>query len=147
MAEAYVRGSLQRMGVASVQAASAGFFCNGEPASAAAQAVMAKEGCSLKNFRSSVLTRERVREAERVVCMTRSHRNAVLALAPDCAERVGCLLPDGDVPDPYGGDEASYRRVFEFMRPALDALARELADGETGKQTVNSPKNNQEESV
>lgn len=128
MAEAYVRSRLEAVGLWETEVASAGICaCDGARASAGAQAVIRSVGGDLSRFRSSSLTFQLLNEADHIVCMGASHRRAVLEIVPEYAGKTCCLLPDGDVPDPYGGDEAIYREVFEVMRPGLDAWAARIA--------------------
>lgn len=137
MAEAYVRSRLEAQGLWETEVASAGICaCDGARASAGAQAVIRSAGGDLSRFRSSTLTLQALYEADYVICMGSGHRRAVLEIAPDCAQKVLLLLPDGDVPDPYGGDEAVYRAVFEVMRPGLDAWAGRIAGQEKEKNKV-----------
>ena len=131
MAEAYVRSCLDARDLWEAEVASAGICaCDGARASAGAQAVIRSVGGDLSYFRSSTLTLQMLYEVDHVVCMGSSHRRAVLEIAPDCAEKVSLLLPDGDVPDPYGGDEEIYRAVFEVMQPGLDAWVSRIAGQE-----------------
>ena len=131
MAEAYVRSRLEAQGLWEAEVASAGICaCDGARASAGAQSVIRSVGGDLSRFRSSTLTLQMLYEADHVVCMGSSHLRAVLEIAPDCGEKVSLLLPDGDVPDPYGGGEAVYRAVFDVMRPGLDAWAARIAGQE-----------------
>ena len=128
MAEAYVRSRLEAVGLWETEVASAGICaCDGARASAGAQAVIRSVGGDLSRFRSSSLTFQLLNEADHIVCMGSSHRRAVLEIVPEYAGKTCCLLPDGDVPDPYGGDEAVYREVIEVMRPGLDAWAARIA--------------------
>lgn len=131
MAEAYVRSRLEARELWETEVASAGICaCDGAKASAGAQVVIREAGGDLSRFRSSTLTRLQLMEADWIICMGSSHRRAVLEMAPECAEKMFLLLPDGDVPDPYGGDEDVYRYVFEVMRPGLDAWTLRIAEQE-----------------
>ena len=136
MAEAYVRSRLDAMELWETEVASAGICaCDGARASVCAAAVMQSVGGDLSRFRSSTLTRQQLYEADYVICMGTSHRRAALQIAPDCAGKITTLLPDGDVPDPYGGNEEVYREVFEVMRPGLDAWTARIAGLEKSKDT------------
>ena len=127
MAEAYVRHCLELRGIFDDVVSSAGICaCDGARASDGARSVLRSLGGSLDDFRSTRLEAPMLYDADRVVCMSRSHRAAVWEIAPDCAEKTVLLLGDRDVPDPYGGSEDVYRRVFDAMRPALDAWAEKL---------------------
>ena len=136
MAEAYVRSRLDAMALWETEVASAGICaCDGARASAGAAAVIRSVGGDLSRFRSSTLTLSQIYDADYVICMGASHRRAAMQIAPDCAGKILMLLPDGDVPDPYGGNEDEYREVFEVMRPGLDAWVARIAGWEKNKNT------------
>ena len=136
MAEAYVRHCLEVRGISDVGVASAGIRAgDGAPASAGATAVLREIGVDLSRFRSTQLKAPMLYAADRIVCMSRSHREVVLQIAPDCAEKIELLLGDQDVPDPSGESAEGYRRVFAVMRPRLDAWADRLAKVERPEKT------------
>ncbi len=131
MAEAYVRAQLERDGriLEAEEIGSAGICaCDGARASAGARSAIRKAGGSLEAFRSRQLEPGMLYEADRIVCMSESHRQSVLELAPDCDAKTVLLLGGRSVPDPYGGDDEVYCRVFESMRPALDAEVKRLLE-------------------
>ena len=129
MAEAYVRHCLETRGIFADCVASAGICaCDGARASVGAAEVLRGLGGDLSGFRSTRIDAPMLYDFDRIVCMSRSHRTAVLEIAPDCAAKTELLLGDRDVPDPYGGDSEVYRSVFAAMRPGLDAWAERLAD-------------------
>jgi len=63
---------------------------------------------------------------EKIFCMTRSHRDAVIALVPAAAEKTQCLDPDGDVEDPIGSSLSAYvncaRRIHALVRLRFDEI-------------------------
>lgn len=76
---------------------------------------------------SRPLTREDVDEADAVYVMTESHLRAVLGLAPDVADRVRLLDPDGgDVPDPIGAGREAYHETAERLRAMIVRRLNEL---------------------
>ena len=128
MAEAYFGGLCRRAGRNDIEVLSAGCSAwTGAPASEAAIAVMDELGIELETFRSTRLTPQLIGSCDLVVAMTAGHRYAVLELDPDAADKCILLLGDRDVPDPYGGSVGHYRRIFEAMRPALDALFQRIS--------------------
>ena len=98
----------------------------GDAPSAEAVAVAAEFGVELGGHRSRPLTAELLSNATDVVAVSRGHA-AVLAVYFAGVGPVPTLLggPDGDLPDPIGGDEAEYRRCAEAIRAHL---ARHLAE-------------------
>lgn len=87
---------------------------------------MAEYSIDSSGFRSARFTPELAREYDLLVAMTESHRQAMAEIAPSAAGKIR-LLADGDVPDPFGGSVGHYTRVFEAMKPALDALFRAVS--------------------
>jgi tRNA threonylcarbamoyl adenosine modification protein (Sua5/YciO/YrdC/YwlC family) len=96
--------------------------CPGDPASDGSLEAAAEVGIDLAAHRSQPVTPELARRAARVYCLTRSHREALLAELPECADRIELLRPDGlDIGDPYGRDLRVYRRVRDEIRAAVAA--------------------------
>jgi protein-tyrosine phosphatase len=90
-------------------------------------AAMAKRGLDVSKHRARPVTAALVNRVDRIVCMTRSHRDAVLAMAPSAKDKVFTL--GADVPDPIGGTADDYERVARLLEPRIDALADEIAAG------------------
>jgi protein-tyrosine phosphatase len=92
---------------------------------ATAQAVQAAKamGADISRHRSRNLTRELIKEADVVFCMTDSHVSQARAIAPDEAHKIRTLDACGDVPDPVGGSVDTYRaaavRIEKALRIAL----------------------------
>lgn len=106
------------------QVSSAGVFAGlGSPASAESIQLLAEEGIDLTSHSSSPALPERVREADRVYCLTASHREALLAsLPPGSGSHVELLHPNGgDIPDPFGAGIDVYRACAAVIREALEA--------------------------
>jgi protein-tyrosine-phosphatase len=101
----------------------------GEGASSGARELMAERGLDLSGHRARRATQEALLAADRAYCMTRAHREAVLAaLPPSKAAGVELLDPKGgDVPDPVGGGRADYLRAAERIEAALRARLDEWA--------------------
>lgn len=77
-----------------------------------------------REHRSRGLTRDMLDAADEVYALTRSHREAILAMDPSAAGKVVLLDPEGgDVPDPVGGPASVYRetaaRLAEMIRARL----------------------------
>lgn len=99
----------------------------GDAASEGAATVAAEAGCNLEGHVSQPLSRELLEQAERVYCMTASHVARVKGFAPDLADKVELLRPDGeDVADPFGADLADYRAVRDELERALAARWDEI---------------------
>lgn len=130
MAELYFDDLCRRAGRRDFLVGSAGTSTgDGGVISRGAAGVMRALNIDSSRFRSRCLTSALAGESDLIVAMTASHRQAVLALAPEAADRTHLLLDfdgGGDVPDPFGGNDACYRAVFARMKPALENLAKQL---------------------
>lgn len=63
-----------------------------------------------------------VARADRIYCMSQSHRRAILAEVPTASDKTRLLRPDGrDIADPYGNDLKAYRRARDEIRAAIGA--------------------------
>lgn len=101
---------------------------NGVPASPNAVAAMREKGIDISGYRSTHLSPERIEEADLLVTMTRGHRDAVVAIAPESAGKVFLLKSFGiaqcpaDIYDPVGEALEVYRRVRDEIDAALPDL-------------------------
>ncbi len=125
---AELRGvSVEQLEEAGVRITSAGTFAaSGVPASDHAVAVMGKQGLDLSRHRSRALLPEMIHEADVILCMTRSHQRAVLAMAPHAQDKTMLLDPAGEIDDPYGLDEAAYAACADQIRARLESRLKEL---------------------
>ncbi len=135
MAEAIAKHEIAaRMGVGSDELAeldidvqSAGVFA-ADGLSAADEAIEAlmEMGIELVGHSSQGLTVELIEDAERIYCMTESHRYAVLGVMPDVEEKTVVLDENGDISDPIGGSLGVYRKcarhIASEIRKRLDEL-------------------------
>ena len=101
------------------------FAANGIAASENSVKVMADYNIELKNHRSTVLTRELVKDIDHIFTMTEGHRLQVASIDPGLEAKTKLLLDfsiGGNVADPFGGSYAVYKECFEQMKQALDRL-------------------------
>lgn len=114
MAEALLCEKVRQAGLSDkVSVLSAGIMAGYEyPASRFACAVMQARHISLDGHRSRQLTADTIAAADIILTMALSHKRAVLALAPEAADKVFTLCEfagaAGDVDDPYGGSYETY---------------------------------------
>jgi protein-tyrosine-phosphatase len=99
----------------------------GEGMPASGQAVLAAHarGADISHHRSRKLTRELIREADMVFCMTDSHVADVVDLVPEAAAKTRLLDPHGNVPDPVGGGPEAYAVAADRIEKALRGALRE----------------------
>ncbi len=142
MAEAVFRRKLaQRLKVADddlidhgFSVASAGLAAaRGAPASPEAVELLEDSGIDLRSHESQQLTRALLEQADRVITMTRSHRDSIVSGMPEYAHKVRTLSAQGrDIADPIGGGEAEYQECLAQITTHLDALIEEILRSDGG---------------
>ena len=134
-AEAVLRAKLADAGLTGrVDVASAGLAGPpaGQPASALAVTCAAARGYDLSAHRTRPFAPADLEAFDLIVMMDRGHRDKLRALCPENTIDKCHLLrafiddPDGDVPDPFGGDEADYRRALAQIEEAMPGLVAAL---------------------
>jgi protein-tyrosine phosphatase len=119
-----------RLGDMGFEVHSRGVFARaGDAASRGAIAALAEDGLDLTEHRARPVITAEIARLDRVYCMTRSHREALLALLPpDKGAHVELLDPrGGDVPDPFGGGRPEYRAAADRIAAAVRARLDEWA--------------------
>jgi protein-tyrosine phosphatase len=82
----------------------------------------AETGLDLNNHRSQPIDSSLWQRAMKIYCLGDSHRQTLLAEAPECADKIELLRPDGmDIADPYGGDLQVYQRARDEIHAAVKA--------------------------
>jgi protein-tyrosine phosphatase len=114
-----VAGSAVRLKVLSAGVAAAA----GDPASEEAVVAMRRLGVELGPHESQPVTAEIMRDADRILCMTESHRRVLTSLFPSEVRRIRLLNEDGsDVADPMGLPVDAYERCAREMQAELARL-------------------------
>lgn len=132
MAEALARHALasalgvdrEDLGRFGFEVSSAGVFASsGAPAAEQAIAVLGGRGIDLSRHVAAPVIDRAVLAADRVYCLTESHRDALLsALPPGRAAHVELLDPDGaDVPDPFGRPIDVYAETARTLEAMIEA--------------------------
>ena len=104
-----------------LQAESAGLSAfPGMPATPQALRAVQRHGGDLAGHRARMVDAEMVKRADLICPMTRSHALCLLERFPGCAGKI--ILPDPEIPDPYGGDD----RVYESCIQSLIEMVGEL---------------------
>jgi protein-tyrosine phosphatase len=119
VAELEQRGFLVRSaGVAAI---------NGVPAASHAVDVVRDLGGSLENHRSRKIASHLVRQADWVFAMTSDHLEALLEAVPEAEHRTYLLDPQGgDVADPVGSDQDTYRQTAQILESLLEQRLDEM---------------------
>lgn len=96
------------------------------PSQGAVQA-MAEMGLDLTAHESRPMTDQLARDADLILAMTRSHRQAILNRWPEVADRVKLVSRDGsDISDPVGGPIEQYRGCAAQIKTELEKWLPEL---------------------
>jgi protein-tyrosine-phosphatase len=114
-------------GSAPVKTMSAGLTARpGEPMTNEAKEALRQLGFHPNGHRSRNLTLEMAEQADRIFCMTSSHRAAVIDLIPAGADKTKCLDPEGDIADPINGELGVYvdcaSHLHSLVRLRFDEL-------------------------
>jgi protein-tyrosine-phosphatase/tRNA A37 threonylcarbamoyladenosine synthetase subunit TsaC/SUA5/YrdC len=92
----------------------------GGPASPEAIEVMKQRGLSLVHHQSRAVSDRLIGQADLVLTMTKSHRNAIVQRWPHLASKTYLLSNSrGDVSDPFGGPESVYAACAAQMEQYL----------------------------
>jgi len=96
----------------------------GAPASSYSREVLAEQGLDLAAHRAQRVEGPLLAEADLVLCMTRSHAEALRAEFPQYAERIRLLSHmvgfSYDVADPYGGPRRGYEEMVTELRDLVE---------------------------
>lgn len=127
MAEGLFKKILAERGITDITCRSCGLAAyTGDEASPQAIEVCAERGVDLSHHRATVFNQYILDETDIMVCMTESHKNAVMKISPTF--RV--LVPDRGIPDPYGGNSEIYRdcadKIEAFLERFIDSITMNI---------------------
>ncbi|UCG86128.1 MAG: low molecular weight protein arginine phosphatase [Gemmatimonadota bacterium] len=141
LAESLMRAELERLGVDSIEVASAGTSAwDGAPASEGAYLVGLEHGIDLSEHRARLLTREVVKGADLIFTMARHQRARVEDLGGAgrvhvLGEYAGTGGPEAEVSDPFGSGLDVYRETFDqlvgFVAAATERFVRERGESDS----------------
>lgn len=132
MCELYFKHLCQQANCAELEASSAGLSaCDGDNISMNAIVTLDSHGVAIKDFHSRRLRSHMLDKVDLIIPMTRTHRDRILEINRENADKLRLLMefadqPECDVPDPFGGDAEIYAACFAQMKTALDNLFLEL---------------------
>ena len=127
MAEALLKGKIRSNELQGhIRVSSAGIATWGnDQASPKAQSVMEARGLDLTRHHSSQLLRDHLLNAQLVLTMTESQKDAIVSLLPPEQNKVYTLAEfadgEGDICDPYGGDLEIYQQCAAEIEKILDS--------------------------
>ena len=136
MAEALFRRRLaERLGCGEDELVDRGYVVSsagvaagpGEPASEESVEQMRQRGIDLRHHESQPVTEHLVWQADRILTMTRGHREVLVREFPELAGRIEVLAADGrDLSDPIGGGPDEYRACCEQIEQGLARLLERI---------------------
>ena len=112
---------LQEEGISGVDVASRGVVANvGAPISENARKALEAAEIPVKDHIATQITQEDIIASDLVICMTERHKMRLGSLPKvfTLGQMTGC----GDIVDPYGKDEATYRECLSEILAALKKL-------------------------
>lgn len=139
MAEAIARRAIAERTVAGVTVGSAGVAAHpGAGASEGARRVAAEAGLGLDGHRSMPLTEEVVAASDLVLCMDGSHLRRARELGGGewCRPLAEAAGERGDVVDPFGGPDETYRAVFNELARLVGAVLDGIAPTDAGRRAA-----------
>ncbi len=101
-------------------------------ASSGALQILTRRGIDARRHRSQPVSAILLRKSDLILAMTRRHRDVIIQMAPDVANRTYVLneflggstgAPDSlDIADPMGQDERAYEECFQTIDAALNKV-------------------------
>ena len=113
MAEGYLRAK----NIKNINASSCGIFADGSPVSQNSADAMSEIGIDISSHISKQITKEEIENADRIICMSPSHKQALESIGVTNAEVLG-----GGIFDPYGMDLEAYRLCRDQIIKEIDKL-------------------------
>ena len=127
MAEGLFKKMLKERGITDITCRSCGLAAyTGDEASPQAVEVCLERGADISLHRATAFNQYIFDETDIMVCMTEGHKGAVMRLKPGFRG----IVPDGGVPDPYGGTLEIYRDCADnleiFLDKFLDSITMDI---------------------
>jgi len=115
---------LDKMGYKVTSAGTIG--SDGFPASAEAVAVCAAKGINIGDHRNKGLSQSLITESDFIFVMERVHRDIIIGLEPEAANRCLLLAGNEDIPDPMGHPQRKYETCAMLIEKAIKERISEL---------------------
>ncbi len=101
----------------------------GSPASPESVQIVHSHDGELKEHRSQPLTDQLINESDWIFTMTANHRNTILAVCPEAADRVHLLaVNQGDISDPIGGGMSAYKQCEKEILTGIDQILKGITE-------------------
>ena len=98
----------------------------GLPATENAVLALEKTGIDLSNHLSKPVTPELLNESDKIICITKSHMNAILSSAPELSGK--CSVLGNGIDDPYGMPLEEYIITRDEISSAVKKLVEEISN-------------------
>jgi protein-tyrosine phosphatase len=98
----------------------------GFPASSEAVRACAERQVDISGHRSRALSRYLIENSELIFALARIHRNIVVEISPEAADKCLLLADDVDIPDPIGLSQSAYDSCAEQIDKAIKKRIGEL---------------------
>ncbi len=115
------------------QAVSCGLAAfEGDPASPhALEALQTDYGLDLSGHASRAVSPSCIEDADWIVGMTESHKMMLARIFPEHVEHIVTIgelaqEPDVSIPDPFGGDLATYRKTAKVLNELIEKIVKRL---------------------
>ena len=130
LAEYYTRDKIEKEGL-SFRTASVGFVSQGMPMAQNSSKLLTELGIDHRSHISRIIQPNDILDSWLILTMTSSHKEKILEMNPDTANRVFTLSEicgkefcqqNCDIEDPYGLDIQHYRQAFDMIKKRIDYL-------------------------
>lgn len=111
---------LNSLKLSNITAISAGLFADGGKISENSLEVLSEAGINAKDHISHTVTLEEINSADKIYCMTPSHKATLFSLGVD-SEKLFVLNESG-ISDPFGLDLDAYRKCRDEIFDAIDLI-------------------------
>lgn len=116
-----------------IEVDSAGIFAfEDQSASDNAISVLRREGIELQSHKAKRLDKRLITEADLIITMTESHRDAILKFMPATESKTytlnGFIEKPGDILDPFGCSVEVYRQTLDEIKDSLSILLDKIEE-------------------
>lgn len=99
---------------------------SGVPVSSGSVVACEKKGVDISSHHSQTVSEKLIEESDFIFTMAKSHRDIVLSICPDAAEKCLLLAGDKDVPDPIGQSQIVYEKCADMIENYIKDIVSEL---------------------
>lgn len=136
MAHRLLEKRLEDLNKRDIEVYSCGIYAeNGDGSTYNAIEAMKEYNVDLKSHRATNIRNSNIENMDVILCMTKSHKYAVIQLYPNIKDKVFTLkeyvnymenAQDVDIPDPWGYDAEVYRHCAEEISVCIELLLQKI---------------------